>query len=70
MQTVIVQLTHQKALKLLEELEEMHILKVVKKNINPGEKLSDKYSGKLSSDLTDKLKKHITDSRNEWDSNS
>lgn len=69
MKTVIVQLTHQKALKLLEELEEMHILKVHKKNVNPREKLSDKYSGKLSSDFADKLQKHITESRNEWDRN-
>ena len=60
MQTVIVQLTHQKALRLLEELEEMHILKILKKNINPREKLSDKYAGKLSADMADKLQKHIT----------
>lgn len=70
MQTVIVQLTHQKALRLLEELEEMHILKVLKKNINPDEKLSDKYSGKLSSSVTDKLTKHIDESRREWNDNS
>jgi hypothetical protein len=70
MQTVIVQLTHQKALKLLEELEELHILRVLKKNINPNEKLSDKYSGKLSTDVADKLQKHIIESRNQWDSNS
>lgn len=53
-------LTHQKALRLLEELEEMHILKILKKNINPREKLSDKYAGKLSADMADKLQKHIT----------
>jgi len=70
MQTVIVQLTHQKALKLLEELEQLHILKVLKKNVNPGEKLSDKYAGKLPSDFTDKWQKHVSDSLNEWDSNS
>ena len=70
MQTVIVQLTHQKALKLLEELEELHIIKVLKKNISPDEKLSDKYAGKLSAELTDKLQKHILDSRSQWDNNS
>ncbi|MBX9853174.1 MAG: hypothetical protein K2X86_15630 [Cytophagaceae bacterium] len=70
MQTVIVQLTHQKALRLLEELEDLHILRVLKKNINPNEKLSDKYSGKLSADVADKIQKHISDSRNQWDSNS
>jgi hypothetical protein len=70
MQTVIIQLTNQKALRLLEELEELHIIKVLKKNINPQEKLSDKYAGKISSELTEKLQKHITESRNQWDSNA
>lgn len=70
MQTVIVQLTNQKALRLLENLEELHILKVLKKNINPDEKLSDKYAGKISGELADKLQKHITESRGQWDSNS
>lgn len=70
MQTVTVQLTHQKALKLLEELEELHILKVIKKDLYSNERLSDKYAGKLSSDLTGKLQQHITDSRNQWDNNS
>jgi len=70
MQTVIIQLTNQKALRLLEELEELHIIKVLKKNINPEEKLSDKYAGKISSELTEKLQKHISESRNQWDSNA
>ena len=70
MQTVIIQLTNQKALRLLEELEELHIIKVLKKNINPEEKLSDKYAGKISSELTEKLQKHISESRSQWDSNA
>ena len=70
MQTVIIQLTNQKALRLLEELEELHIIKVLKKNINPEEKLSDKYAGKISSELTEKLQKHISESRSQWDNNA
>jgi len=70
MQTVIIQLTNQKALRLLEELEELHIIKVLKKNINPEEKLSDKYAGKISSEITEKLQKHISESRSQWDNNA
>ena len=69
MQTVIVQLTNQNALGLLQKLEEMHIIKLLKKNINPDEKLADKFAGKLPEKVAEELQKYITQSRNEWDNN-
>ena len=33
--TVLIQLTNQKALKLLQELEELHLIKVLRKDIIP-----------------------------------
>jgi hypothetical protein len=69
MQTVIVQLTNQNALALLQKLEEMHIIKLLRKNINPQEDLSDKFAGKLPADVADKLQKYISQSRSEWDKN-
>jgi len=59
MDTVIIQLTSPKTLKLLEELEELNLLRVVKKNISGKTKLSDKYAGKLPADIAENLQKHL-----------
>ncbi|HMQ49843.1 MAG TPA: hypothetical protein PKA00_20420 [Saprospiraceae bacterium] len=67
--TLVIQLTHQKALKLLLDLEELHLIRVLKKNVQPEQKLSDKYAGKLSADIGDQLQQHITQSRSEWERN-
>lgn len=45
MDTVLIELTNQKAMKLLLELEELRLIKVLKKNISSQNKLSDKYRG-------------------------
>lgn len=68
--TLVIQLTHQKALKLLLDLEELSLIRVLKKNVRSEQKLSEKYAGKLSSEVGEKLQKHITQSRNEWNRNS
>lgn len=69
MDTVVIQITSPRTMNLLHELEELHLLKVLKKNV-PGEKsLSDKYAGKLPSDIANNLQKHIEKSRDEWDNN-
>lgn len=69
MDTVIIQLISPKTMKLLKELEELHLLRVLKKNISTKTKLSDKYAGKLPVNVADDLQKHIEQSRNEWDNN-
>jgi hypothetical protein len=66
METVLVQINNQKAYRLLEDLEDLHILKVLKKSILPAQKLSEKYAGKLPSDIADELQNYVTQSRNEW----
>jgi hypothetical protein len=68
MDTVIVQLTTPKTMKLLLELEDLHLLRVLKRNISSDIKLSDKYAGKLPANIADDLQQHIEQSRNEWDS--
>jgi Ni,Fe-hydrogenase maturation factor len=67
METVLIQIHDAKAYKLLEDLEDLHILKVLKKNIQPQQKLSEKYAGKLSSEVAEDLQNYVTQSRNEWD---
>lgn len=66
---MLIQLTDKKAAKLLRDLEDLKIIKVIKENIAPKQKLSDKYRGSISKEEGEKLNKHIEDSRNEWDRN-
>ena len=66
METIVVQITNNKALKLLQELEELNLIKLLKTKADTSQTLSEKYAGKLSSSTVDKLQEHIKQSRNEW----
>jgi hypothetical protein len=69
MDTMLIQLTNQKAAGLLHELEELNLIKVLKENIGPEKpKLSDKYRGILSKEEGKKLNEHIKQMRSEWNS--
>ena len=47
--TMLIQLTNQKAAGILHELEELHLIKVLKENYKPTQsKLSEKYKGMIS----------------------
>jgi len=70
METVLVQINNDKAYKLLEDLEDLHIIKVLEKNIQPKQKLSEKYAGKLPADIADELQSYVTQGRNEWNNRS
>lgn len=70
METVLLQINNIKAYRLLEDLEDLHIIKVLKKSIQPKQKLSEKYAGKLPSDVTDELQNYVTQGRNEWNNRS
>lgn len=69
MDTLLIQITTPKTLKLLQELEELNLLRVLKRNISSEQSLSEKYAGKLSLDIARDMSKHIHQSRKEWDSN-
>jgi hypothetical protein len=69
MDTMLIQLTNQKAAGLLHELEELKLIKVLKKNTTSSTtKLSDKYKGILSKEQGQKLNEHIQQMRREWNS--
>jgi len=73
METITVQLTHKKAIKLLEELEELHIIKLLKNNVpsNQNKKnIAYKFAGKLSMQVAEDMQQYITKSRKEWSKNS
>lgn len=67
MDTMLIQLTNQKAAGILHELEVLHLIKVLKKNIaTAAPKLSDKYKGIISKEEGQKLNEHIKQMRSEW----
>lgn len=69
MDTMLIQLTNQKAAGLLHELEELHLIKVLNKNIAEVKpKLSDKYKGIFTKEEGQKLNEHIQQMRSEWNS--
>jgi hypothetical protein len=70
METVLIQINHNKAYKLLEDLEDLQIIKVLKKSVHSGHKLSEKYAGKLPADIADELQNFVNKGRKEWNNNS
>lgn len=65
--TLLIQLTNQKALKLLHELEELNLIKVLKQdNESTKPKLSEKYKGIINKEDGQKLNEHISQMRDEW----
>ncbi|MFT4094825.1 MAG: hypothetical protein QM640_14430 [Niabella sp.] len=67
--TMLIQVTNQKAVGLLHELEELHLIKVLKENFAPAKtRLSDKYKGSISKEQGQNLHTHIKQMRNEWNS--
>ncbi len=66
MDTVLIQINNNKAYKLLEDLEDLDIITVLKKTVQLPKKLSEKYAGKLPSEIADELQNYVTTSRNEW----
>ena len=68
--TLVIQLTHSKALKLLLDLEELQLIRVIKRKETAKKgkiKLSTKYAGKLSTEVGLQLQQHINQSRDEWE---
>ncbi|RKD17122.1 hypothetical protein BCY91_02965 [Pelobium manganitolerans] len=65
--TMLIQLTNEKAIGLLHELEELRLIKVLKENIAPAKAtLSEKYKGILSKEQGQNLNEHIQQMRSEW----
>ena len=65
---MLIQVTNQKALGLLHELEELQLIKVLNENFVPAKiKLSDKYKGIISKEQGRDLNEHIKQMCNEWD---
>ena len=70
METVLLQIKNKKAYKILEDLEDLNVIKVLEKSLQQEQKLSEKYAGKLPSEIADQLQDYVTKSRNEWNNTS
>ncbi len=67
METMLIQVTNHKAVGLIHELEELHLIKVLKENFTAVKpKLSDKYKGIISKAEGKNLNEHIKQMRSEW----
>jgi len=67
METLTIQVTNKNAYSMLDELEKLHLIKVLKRENTPSQKLSDRFAGKLPLEAAKKLQDHIKQSRDEWD---
>jgi hypothetical protein len=67
METLIIQITNHNAYSLLNELEKLHLIKVLRKEITCSEKPSEKFAHKLPIDAAKKLQRPFKQSRNDWD---
>ena len=69
METMLIELTNQKATGLLHELESLRLIRILSGNTTQGNtRLSDKYKGFLTQEDGKQLKEHISQMRNEWNS--
>lgn len=65
--TILIEVINQKARRLLSELEELKLIKVVKENCGiQTKRLSEKYNGIISREQGEKLNQHIKRMRSEW----
>lgn len=69
METVTIELKKAKSMALLEDLEALDIIKIIRKKTppKPPEKLSDMFAGSISPEEADKLNEYIKKSRDEWE---
>lgn len=70
METVTVELKHVNAKKLLKDLEEMEIIRLIEPAANNKEDAPSRLRGFLSKDKADALLSHISKTRNEWEERS
>ena len=68
METLVVELTHEKALQLLRDLEALHVIRIHQSGKNAEIDLSTKYRGTLTKEEGRDLSRHISQTRDEWSS--
>ena len=69
MQTITIKIKKPGALKLLEDLEAMNLIPLIKEKATTGHKLklSERLAGCITSEQAEVMRKELTEMRNEWD---
>lgn len=67
METLTIDVNSPQALKLLEDLEAMNLIRVVKRHVAiPDQKLSEKLYGSISDSQAEQMKAELQQMRSEW----
>ena len=66
MDTILIQITNEKAYKLIEDLEDLQLIRILQKKQTHYGKLSEKYEGKLNSGVAEEMQEYLSKSREEW----
>jgi hypothetical protein len=69
METITIELTNPKALNLLVELAELHLIRFIKQEPVVKPKLSSLLRGSISTQAADEFNESTQKSRNEWERN-
>jgi hypothetical protein len=69
MQTILIELTNAKALKLLRDMEALDLIRLLPQETEK-QNLADKYFGKLNNEVAEEMQEYIKKSREEWDQNT
>jgi hypothetical protein len=68
--TMFIQIVDAKAERLLYDLADLQLIRVLIKPIQTKQKLSEKYAGKLPPQVAEDLQQYITQSRSQWNDRS
>lgn len=66
MEIIEIQIINRKVIKLLRQLEELQLVRILKKHKKKEESLSDKFEGKLPLEVAEEAKEYFSRSREEW----
>ncbi len=68
MNTISILVLDAKAERLLHDLEDLHLIKVLTTPTKkPKQKLSKKYAEKLPSEIVEEFQKYVTEGRKQWE---
>jgi len=69
MSTAVIEIKNDLAYNFLQNLERMNLLRIVSRENNHKQKLSERFAGSLSNERVDELQNELNQMRNEWDRN-
>lgn len=71
METILLQINNNKAYKLIQDLADLDIVKILQTNAKPKESLSKKFAGSLNltNEQYEQFQQSVIDGRNEWERN-